>query len=136
MLTYQALMVLLLLLPGFFSRTIIILLSPRKQINNLQIVVESFLLSFITYLLVNLISTESLNAIILQMVTFNKDSIISDISSLFLSSLTISIIIGILFSIFINNDLFHPLLRYLKITTSTSRSSTWLDVFSEKKIGM
>ncbi len=46
--------------------------------------------------------------------------------------LIISIILGLLFSFFANNDKFHKVLRKLKITRETSYSSEWFSAFSER----
>lgn len=46
--------------------------------------------------------------------------------------LTLSVLIGIVFSYFANNDKFHKILRELSVTKETSYSSEWFSAFSER----
>jgi len=48
-------------------------------------------------------------------------------------SISIAMIFGVILSYFSNNDIFHKLLRFLKITKQTSYPSEWFGVFNKYK---
>jgi hypothetical protein len=45
----------------------------------------------------------------------------------------LSVLLPLAWGYLLNNDLLTRILRFLKITSSTSRQNIWLDVFSEQK---
>ena len=49
-----------------------------------------------------------------------------------MASIVVSIILGLLISYYANNDKFHKLLRYFKITKETSYASEWFSAFSDR----
>jgi hypothetical protein len=50
----------------------------------------------------------------------------------FLASILAAFILGLLLSYFANNDKFHKLLRFFKITKETSYASEWFSAFSDR----
>jgi hypothetical protein len=132
--TMQALVVLFILLPGFIANTIINSLTPRKKQNNLSVVVESFIFSFLIYLLALIIVPSFVdNALVIPASQSEVKSYASKILPLTIFLVVSAVFLSIFWAFIQNNDLLHIILRKLHITRSTSRSSVWLDSFCEMK---
>ena len=111
----QLIPVLQYLLPGFFSAWIFYGLTAYPKPSPFERVIQALIFTFIIRG-----ATEILEACLNI-----KSSIF-----IFILSLLIALLLGILFSWFANNDLFHRFLRHLKITKETSYPSEWFGAFS------
>ena len=129
--SYQALIVFLILLPGFITRTIIEALTPRKRQRDLSLVIESFIFSFITYAIVLYVYPDKFQWIFWQHPVLVSDTILSSVRPVIVLAFVVSVIMGLLWSTIINHDWLHWILRLIRVTTNTARSSTWLDTFSD-----
>jgi len=107
------------------------LISPHKKTDELQRVVESFVLSFFIYLLALFFFPSSIAKALAQVETPQATSFLSAVKPLMIFSVTVSTIIGLLWGLNANRDFLHRFLRHIKLTSSTARSTTWFDVFSE-----
>lgn len=131
--SYQALTVFLILLPGFITRAVLGSLAPRVKQSNFVIIVESFILSFFIYAL-TLAIYPSLAADLLKYRELNDyTAFVSDVRPLMYFTIILSVLTGLLLSYLLNHDFLHGLMRWLRATTNTSRSSTWLDVLTDMR---
>lgn len=131
-LTYETINILFLLIPGFISIRVLDTVITRKNGDTASTVVEAFVFSFLIYTFVNLFYTwEPL----VKSKVIDKVSEYTFTSDLKLLSLTLvlSVILPLIFGAFIHNDLHTKILRHLKITDKTSRSSVWQDVYINEK---
>jgi hypothetical protein len=131
--TYQALIVFMILLLGFITRTIIGSLVHRKKIGDMESVIESFIFSFLIYLIILFIYPSSISEVIVIINDKNLTNFHNDIKVLLIVSMLTSIFLGLIMSIILNHDYIHNFLRWSKVTTETSRESTWLDIFLDMK---
>lgn len=104
----QLMPVLQYLLPGFVSAWIFYALTAYPRPSPFERVIQALIFTFIIRGVAEILETFS-----------------------FFSSLSLAVILGILLSCFANNDKFHKLLRYLKITKETSYPSPWFSAFSD-----
>jgi hypothetical protein len=129
MYTYQALQILVFLIPGFTVSAILHSFIVRQEKKEIGKVVEALFFSLLVYSFYSLffdrspISIETTNEIIDY--TYNGKAFIT------LSLITIAL--PCILSLIVSNDLHMSLARYLKITKRTSRNSVWLDVFMNCK---
>jgi len=127
-LTVEALNILLLLLPGFLSGQIFYSFFNSGDVSVSRRILDALLFSFVIYLFV---SSFVLWAPLAQVVSSDgalSYSFSENVNLIWLSLVgvvAVPVIIGFLYF----NDHVHAALRRLKITTKTSRSSTWNDVF-------
>lgn len=125
MYTFQALQILIFLIPGFISATILNALVVRKAKTELGRIIEALILSMLIYTIYSLISGVS-------PVTLNqieKSIVYSYDSKSFLWLGVLSLGIPAILSLLITNDLHMKLARFLWISRRTARSSVWFDVF-------
>ena len=130
---FEFLNVLIFLFPGLISMVIYNSIITYKNMKILKFILYAFIFSFTIYIIAYLFSSAS--PISLHVVT-NGDEKISSISfhktSLFII-LAISAFLPLLLGFIINNNLLSKLLNALNVTTKTSKISTWLDVFGERR---
>lgn len=113
--TFEALSILLVLLPGFLCARIVQSLFVRPQQTELDKIVEALLYSFLVY--------------VAFVFTF-PDARLSHLRSVELLVLACySVGLGLLMSAILTNDLFGRLLRRIKITQRTSHTAVWNDTF-------
>ena len=131
--SYQALAVFMILLPGFVARAIIGSLTPRRKIGDLASVVESFILSFVIYVITLYIYPSALQKLLGQAADAQIESLLTDVRPVLSFALIVAVALGLTWSYLSNHDLVHLVLRWLRATTSTARSSIWLDSFFDMK---
>jgi hypothetical protein len=130
--SFQALIIFAILLPGFITRAIMGSLTRRKMQGDLATVIESFIFSFIIYLVASSIYPMTIDGLASTIESQNLQDItklIKDSRPFLLLSFCLSIGIGLLATYLVNHDILHGILRTIKATRNTSRSSTWLDTF-------
>ncbi len=127
MYTFQALQILIFLIPGFVSAMILNALIVRKEKKELARIIEALIFSMLIYTIYSLISGTS-------PVTLNqveKSVIYSYDGRSFLWLGVLSLGIPTILSFLVTNDLHMKLARKLLISRKTARSSVWFDVFSD-----
>jgi hypothetical protein len=128
--SFQALVVFVILLPGFFSRLLITILIPRKKTTDLHVIIESLILSFIVYASALVFYPSAVDRLLSQAINPQVADLPSGTMPMLIYSVCVSIVLGLALGLLLNYDLLHRALRFFKLTSSTGRSSTWLDVFS------
>ncbi|WP_448248028.1 DUF6338 family protein [Thalassotalea agariperforans] len=128
--TYETLNLLLLLIPGLLSSRIIQLMERKIDQNNLRIIVDVLMYSFLIYLAVEVLYKWSP----IFTITKNNDGTFSYQSIADFTSVSITIILAIIFPITVgaikHRDLHMLLLRAIRVTNKTSRETAWDDVFT------
>lgn len=133
MFTFQALNILMFLLPGFLCMAVLGILTPSIKRDNLQKIVNALIFSLLIYAIYAVIYQSPPVSLVKETVgqqiqysfNFQKKSI----GLLVL----ISLLIPVLISYFIKYDLHMWVLRKLKVTDRTSRTNVWFDIFTDKK---
>lgn len=127
MYTFQVLEILIFLIPGFISATILNALIVRKEKKELGKIIEALIFSMLIYTIYSFVSGRSpvtLNQIE-KSITYSYDSK----SFLWLGLLSIGI--PIVLSCFVTNDWHMKIARTMRISNKTARSSVWFDVFCD-----
>jgi hypothetical protein len=126
----QAVLALVVLLPGFVSARIVRMMCARSQQTELERVIEALIFSFFTYVVYVFFWGTSLP------IEWHPSSVETPVSlniSLFrwrLASLAaIAVMLGFGWGYLRGRDILLRLLRRLKVTQRSSRESVWLDVF-------
>lgn len=127
MYTFQALQILIFLIPGFISGTILNALIVRKEEREFGKIIEALIFSMLIYTIYSFVSGRSpvsLNQVG-QSITYSYDH------NSFLWLGLLSIVIPVVLSLFVTNDWHMKLARGLQISRKTARSSVWFDVFCD-----
>jgi len=127
MYSFQALQILIFLIPGFIAAVILDALVVRMEKKELGKIIEALIFSMIIYTIYSSISGKS--PISLSKIEGSTTLVYDSKSFLWLALL--SLFIPLLLSFFITNDLHMKLARKLRITRKTARASVWFDVFSD-----
>jgi len=127
MYTFQALQILIFLIPGFISATILNSFIVRKEKKELGKIIEALIFSMLIYTVYSFMSGKSPVALnqIEKSITYSYDSK----SFLWLSLLSVGI--PAVLSFFVTNDWHMKVARKLRISRKTARSSVWFDVFCD-----
>jgi hypothetical protein len=123
--SFDALNILIFLIPGFISANILNFIVVRKEKNDFSKVVEALIFSLVIYTVYAIIFKETPVLIQEKSIIFNWESL------LFLS--IFSVLFPLILGANITNDLLMKGARFLRITKNKSRSSVWLDVFYDFK---
>ncbi|MBC8357337.1 MAG: hypothetical protein H8E54_00105 [Candidatus Aminicenantes bacterium] len=127
MYSFQALQILIFLIPGFISAVILDTLVVRMKKKELGKIIEALIFSMIIYTIYSSISGKS--PISLSKIEESTTLVYDSKSFLWLALL--SLFIPLVLSFLITNDLHMKLARKLRITRKTARASVWFDVFSD-----
>ena len=129
MFTFQAIQILIFLIPGFIASKALDTLTVRKPDHKeIESVIEALIFSMLIYTLVSFAGLKSPVALDTLQTTVIYPEPWSFVW-LILASMTLPL----LFAGIVNNDLHMRLARWLKITKKTSRLSVWNDAFYDKK---
>jgi len=129
MFTFQAIQILIFLIPGFIaSRTLNSLVVRKKDYKDTESVVEALIFSMLVYVICAFLGIKSPIALdtATSSITFSEP-----ISFLWL--ILVSLVLPIMFALVINYDVHMKIVRWLHITKKTSRLSVWNDAFLDKK---
>ena len=130
MYTFQALQVLIFLIPGLISSTVLnALVVRKKEQKELERVIEALIFSMLIYTFYSIVHGRS--PVVLDQ-TANTITYSYDVVS-FLWLVSISIVVPVVLSFLITNDWHMKLARALRISRRTARSSVWFDVFYDLK---
>lgn len=131
MFTFQALQLLLFLIPGFISATILNALVVRRDKKELESIVEALIFSMFIYTMHTVISGQSPVTIDQTEATISYSYSFESGSLLWLILLSVLTPLGL--SFLITNDWHMKLARKFRISKKTARSSVWFDVFYDIK---
>jgi hypothetical protein len=130
--TTEALGVLLLLLPGFSCAYIVQRLAVRPKQTELDKVIEALLFSLILYLIASPFFSYSLPLTWQKKIIEGIEQYSFQLNWPYLAVLAaLALAFGILYSANLNQDWVLWLLRKLRITQRTARSSIWNDAFQD-----
>ena len=129
MYTFQALQILLFLIPGFISSAMLYSLVIRHDKSELSRIIEALVFSLLTYALYSLIKMPLPISLLKAGEEINYT--LNPLGFLWL--VLISIALPLLLSLFITNDWHMKIARKLLITRRTARTSVWFDVFYDIK---
>jgi len=129
MYTFQALQVLIFLIPGFIAAKILGVFIVTDEKKEFEKIIEAIVFSLIIYTIYSIIPGKS-------PIALNQDKetityLYNGIS--FLKLLLLSLFIPILMGWCVTNDCHMKFARFLRISRKTSRNSVWFDVFCDKK---
>ena len=110
------------LLPGFIAAWIFYALTSYPKQSQFERVIQALIFTMVIQGLVLVIQYCAEN---IYQLSWSKNINL-------VSSLIVSIMFGLVISYFANNDKFHKLLRYFKITKETSYASEWFGAFSDR----
>jgi hypothetical protein len=123
MFSFEAIQVLVFLLPGFISEAFLNSLQVRKEKSDLGVVVEALVFSMIIYLFYSFVFSKSPVAFAVS------SSAIAWNSKALLLLIFFSVLLPLPIAYLMTNDIYMRILRRLRITGRTSRDSVWLDCF-------
>lgn len=130
MYSFQAIQILIFLIPGFISEALLNQFVVRKDRSDLWTVVEALIFSLVIYTIYSLLVSKSpVELTVINVPDKTTSSTYTYNSIAFLWLIAFSIIIPIILSYLITYDVYMKLLRFLHISQRTSRESTWLDTF-------
>ncbi len=127
----QAVLALLVLLPGFVSARVMRMMSARSQQTELERIIEALIFSFFTYVCYFAIFGPQL-PLEWSTGTINNSTVPSNFSvhrSRLLSLVLIALILGFGWGYVKGHDLLLKFLRRWRLTQRSSRESVWTDVF-------
>ncbi|MCI0350723.1 MAG: DUF6338 family protein [Acidobacteriales bacterium] len=129
---FEAVSVLLVLLPGFFAARVVQALCVRPSQTEFDKLIEALLYSFLVYVAFSVLFERSPLRFIEVTGTAGERIFTPDIGSReLLSILGIALVLSLLIGFSITNDLHGRILRRLHVTQRTTRSSVWSDIFHD-----
>jgi len=129
MYTFQAIQIIIFLIPGFIAGIVYNGLVVRRQPKEFKLIIEALIFSVLIYTPYYYIF-EALPILF----TKKDDLIIYSFNGTSLSILLLfSLFFPIVFAYIVNNDIHMRILRFFKITTKTAGETIWLDVFYTHK---
>lgn len=132
MYSFQAIQILIFLIPGFISEALLNQFVFRKDKSELWTIVEALIFSLIIYTIYSLVISKSpVELTVINSPNESTSSTYTYNSVAFLWLVAFSVIIPIILSYLLTYDVYMKLLRFLHISKRTTRESTWLDVFSD-----
>ena len=131
---FETLLGLTILLPGFLSAAIFNALTVRKERSQLEKVIEALVFSFAlyaiwTWLILEQPLTVSAERVDDKMTRYSISFQPIELAWLFL----LAVLLGLVMSFLVTNDIPTKMLRAAKITHASTRSSVWSDVFIDVK---
>lgn len=130
--SFETLLLLLILLPGFLSSTILSALAVRKERTQLDKIIEALVFSFVLYAAWVLF-------VLRRPITVEATRIDEKTARYALSLepgeifwlFALALILGLVLSLLVTHDVHTKILRAVKITHLSTRASVWHDVFSD-----
>jgi hypothetical protein len=135
-LAFESAEVLLILLPGFVTSSILVALTVRPSQTEFDKVIEALFFSFLIYVLCALAPwTSGLPIVLARSAESTSDLSVSidliALRSFVLTAFILAVIIGLAVSYLNTNDILTKFLRHRSITRRWSRISVWSDVFHD-----
>jgi len=122
----------MLLIPGLISSILFNLIRRKVELTAFDRIVESFIFTFLIYVILNLTYGW---APLAQINTTNDVTsyVFSADPCLIVLTLLLSIVLPVLFGVIVHYDLHMKFFRLVKLTDKTSRDTAWDDVFTDEK---
>ena len=133
MYSYQALNVLIFLLPGFVATAFLDALTVPGKRTDFQRFVSALMLTFVIYIIYVLVLDNTPVLLMEQDQNGVKVYGIQLVKGAMVWLFIITVAISILLAVSINHDLHMKIFRKIGITKRTSRVSVWHDVFMDQK---
>jgi hypothetical protein len=130
MFSYDVILILVFLLPGFLALAILNIFLVRKNAELSSQIIEALIFTIIIYAFYS-IWFDSLPITLSNEDKANISINIQQIQTLVL--ICISCIFPIIISLFVNNDIHMKIARYFKVSSKTARLNVWQDVFCTKR---
>ncbi len=131
--TYQAIQILLILLPGFFCARIVGALTARSQVTDFDKIIEALFYSFFVYFFC--VAIMGASPILIEPRTGSYwNAIEFDLQSarkFIIWAFITSALLGLAVSFLGANDLLTRFLRKIRVTKRSSRISVWSDAFHD-----
>lgn len=131
--TFEALALLIFLLPGFVSSSILDHIMVRKPKDHFGRIIEALVFSFIIYAVV--VGLVGIPAFELPEGAADFPRIATSLinQSFVWVALLLSIVLPLFLGFLSATDGHMRLLRFIRVTNKTARETTWLDVFADQK---
>ena len=127
----EALAILLVLLPGFLASRIVGAIAVRRAKRHMgEIIIEALVISVLIYTALGLIGY---GVIVFDSAGGSVPR--ADLGRAW-QPLAAAVLFAVLYGTSINHNWHMGLLRWMKVTNRTARTSTWLDVFAEQRGGV
>lgn len=129
----EAFGILLILLPGFLSSTVLDHVVVRKPKENLPKIIEALVFSFLIYVML---------VTVLGLPVFRipdtpeglSNAVQAPLTRAFvIGALVLSLVLPLVLGFLLTTDLHMRVLRKIRVSNKTARETTWLDVFSEQR---
>ncbi len=127
--SFEALSVLLILLPGFLCARVVRSLCPRPQQTELDKIIEALLYSFLIYVVYALIHRSLPLVLRTESQASGKSYFVEANPWLLLLLTAIALAFALGIGISLTNDIHGRILRRLRFTQSTFKTSVWSDTF-------
>ena len=127
--TSEALAVLLLLMPGFLASVVLNSVVVRQTKDRVGGIIEALVFSFVIYAILTPFGRSPVHLDVTNAGTYRP--IVAP--ELLLDAMVLSVGLALLIGTLITNDSHMKLLRRLKMTASTARINTWLDIFIDQR---
>lgn len=132
-LTFSAVTVLIILLPGFFTARIVESLTTRPSETELDKVIEALFYSFLIYFIC--VAFLGINPLIVHVQRARSSAILevdaAALRTFIIYAFVLAASLALAISYSTTNDVLTRFLRFLTITRRTSRTSIWSDVFHD-----
>ena len=125
----EALAVFLLLMPGFLSSAVLNAIVVRQARDRVGSVIEALVFSFVIYAILTPFGRSPVDLEATTTGTY-RPLVTPD---LLLYAMGLAVGLALLLGFLITNDYHMKLLRKMKITASTARINTWLDIFIDQR---
>lgn len=127
--TGETLGVFLLLMPGFLSSAVLHAVVVRQTRDRVGSIIEAFVFSFVIYAILAPFGRSPVD--LEATASGNYRPVLAP--ELLLYAMGLAVGLAFLFGFLITNDYHMKMLRKLKITASTARINTWLDIFIDQR---
>jgi hypothetical protein len=127
--TYEALTIFLLLIPGFLSSAILNAIVVRKRSEGFSAIIEALVFTFLIYVVVALVYNRAPVSVTITETSDGKNYALNLMPGVLALTFALSVSIPLLLGVLVTHDLHMKVLRAIKITHKTARENAWLDVF-------
>lgn len=128
--TFQALQILIFLIPGFLSGIILDTFIVREKEKEFEKIIVALIFSMLIYTIYSFISGKSP----VELIQDQQSTKLFYDGKSFFWLIVLCISIPVILSFLFTNDWHMKLARWLRITRRTARKSVWFDVFCDKQV--
>lgn len=127
--TGETLAVFLLLMPGFLSSAVLNAIVVRQTKDRVGSIIEALVFSFVIYAILTPLCLSPVDLEVTSTGTYRP--IVTP--ELLIYAMGLAVGLALLLGFLITNDYHMKLLRKMKVTASTARINTWLDIFIDQR---